>query len=40
MNIIFSDNVHMLCLSFNVKKPKTTSKLSKIVVLIIIDGVL
>jgi hypothetical protein len=30
MNFIFSDNVHILCLSCNVKKLKSTAKLSKI----------
>ena len=29
MNLIFPDNVHILCLSCNIKKPKTTAKLSK-----------
>ena len=29
MNLIFSDNVHILCLFCKVKKPKTTAKLSK-----------
>ena len=29
MNFIFSNNVYILCLSCNVKKPKTTVKSSK-----------
>jgi hypothetical protein len=29
MNFLFSDNVHILYLSFNAKKPKITAKLSK-----------
>jgi hypothetical protein len=29
MNLIFSDNVSILCLSYNIKKPKATTTLSK-----------
>ena len=29
INLIFKDNVHILCLSWNIKKSKTTAKLSE-----------
>jgi len=29
INLIFNDNVHILCLSCNIKKSNTTSKLTK-----------